>query len=191
MNNKLILAPNKELRILLIFFSLLFLTFPFFVCTVAILTPTPNSLINENLSFTITLLCVFESLIFAFVALLWMQKYKTYELDEEGLNVRFWKYKKKYFWEEFAVKKVENYEGSVFYNYSEGVVFSTKHIKGSGVFSTHERYSVIHFFAPLVSPFFIDFKEHNPKSSFGGSYRVDKEEFLATLKDFGVEIDQS
>ena len=85
---------------------------------------------------------------------------------------------------------MENYEGSVFHNYSEGVVFSTKQIKESGVFSTHERYSIIHFFAPFTSPFFIDFKEKDEKSSLGGSYRVDKETFLTILKDFGVEIDQ-
>ena len=190
MNNKLILAPNKESRNLLLIFSLLFLTFPFFACTVVFLTPNQSSLINGNLAFTIILICVSEALLFAFIALLWMQRYKTYELDEEGLNVRFWKYKKRYFWEEFAIKKIENYESALFFQYSEGVVFSTKQIKGSGLFSTHERYSVIHFFIPLASPFFIDFKESAQKSSLGGSYRVDKEEFLTTLKYLGVEIEQ-
>lgn len=190
MNNKLVLAPSKEMYKFLLFFSVLFIIFPFFVYIVAILTPNPTSSIIEDLAFTIIFFCIAEAILLIFVVLLWMQNFKTYELDDEGLCVIFWKYKKKYFWKEFVVKKLENYEESLFYKYREGVVFSTKQIKGSGLFSTHEWYSVIHFFVPLSSPFFVDFKENIPRTSSGGSYRANKEELLTALKGFGVEIEQ-
>ena len=191
MNYKIVLVPSKEMRQLLQFYSALFLVFPFFAFIVVILTPNHNSLLNENLALTIIFFCIAEVLLCVLTVLLWMQKCKTYELDKDGVCVKFWKYKKKYAWEEFEVKKLENYEFALFSQYSEGVVFSTKQIKGSGLFSTPERYSVIHFFIPLASPFFIDFKESAQNPSLGRSYRVDKEAFLTALKDLGVEIDQS
>ena len=182
MNKKIIITPDKDVKHNLLFVSAMLLIWNV-TCSLYLYFSIDRSRFDHV---GVLLIIACEIIIIMLFTLLWMQFYKTFILDNEGMTVKFWKYQKNYSWADFKVKKLENSKDCIFARYAEGVIFSTKPIKSSTFFATHELYTLKHFLLPLASPFFIDFKE---KSIAVTSYKVEKEAFLADLSSLGVELE--
>lgn len=182
------IKPGKlaNQRVILSFLCILF---PVIIMLVILLAPEYDNLSSGTLQNIFLVLCFLEIVLILNFVLCWAKNGKTYVLDKEGLTVRFLKYKRKYLWNELKAKRIENYTKSVLRGYSEGVIFSTTDVNSTNFMSAPIRYEIKHFFIPLALPFFIDFKENNPKAySPSMIYQVDKEEFLNSMSKLEVSI---
>ncbi len=120
---------------------------------------------------------------------------RTLILDEKGCTIRFWKYQKTYRWEEFKIKRMEDYRD--IYRapkdqipYAAFVFFSVKNAhKPLGM--QPDTYAV--YFHPFsFSYFFVYF--HVDYGWCGGDiyigyYDVDEKEFLEKMQEWGVELE--
>ena len=112
---------------------------------------------------------------------------KVVTLDSEGCTISFLFYRKKYLWNEFTVKRMENFEGAYSYKWKPGVgaVFSIRSLRRPKRMGPSE-------FCMLTSPlssFFVCFSIGDAR--YPNPYTVDETTFLDTLSRWGIELDKS
>lgn len=113
---------------------------------------------------------------------------RRFIIEEEGCTVCFWKYRKKYKWEELRTKRIEKhnipsmFKGRSCYPYLEDVILSPKIIHKPKIMRA-EGYSIFH-------PFTCIFLHFTPKteSKLIRYYEVDEEEFLYKMAQWGIEL---
>ena len=120
---------------------------------------------------------------------------RTLILDEKGCTIRFWKYQKTYRWEEFKIKRMEDYRD--IYRaptdqipYSAFVFFSVKNAHKPMKMEPDTYATYLHPFS--FSYFFVYF--HVDSAWSGGKrciryYDVDEKEFLEKMQEWGVELE--
>ena len=122
---------------------------------------------------------------------------KTIILDEKGCTLCFWKYKKIYRWEEFKIKRMEDYRNIYRSStdqipFSSVVFFSTKKLHKPDIMQFF-TYNI--FLRPFsFSFFYFYFKVED--MHWGGYlvpypeiYPVDEKEFLEKMQEWGVELE--
>ena len=113
-----------------------------------------------------------------------MQWYTEYKIiiDKYGCTKTWWKYKKKYTWDELTVRKICSPMG----NYAEGILFAT-YLK-----SPKEKDPEWYYYMHPFSSFTINFKGMSKfKESFGDQCAVDKELLLQCLAEWGIELEDA
>lgn len=111
---------------------------------------------------------------------------KVMILDSEGCTISFLWYRKYYLWSEFSVKKMEDWHNVISYRQrpEEGAMFSIKSLHRPRWLGPLEFCAIR---APFSS-FFVCFCIGDKRSP--NIYTVDKESFLSTLAQWGVELDE-
>ena len=122
---------------------------------------------------------------------------RTLILDEKGCTIRFWKYQKTYRWEEFKIKRMEDYRNIYRSStdqipFSSVVFFSTKKLHKPDIMQFF-TYNI--FLRPFsFSFFYVYFKVED--MHWGGYlvpypeiYPVDEKEFLEKMQEWGVELE--
>ena len=120
---------------------------------------------------------------------------RTLILDEKGCTIRFWKYQKTYRWEEFKIKRMEDYRDisrtpTDQIPYSAFVFFSVKNWHKPMKMKPDTYATFLHPFS--FSYFFVYF---HVDSAWSGRkrciryYDVDEKEFLEKMQEWGVELE--
>lgn len=118
---------------------------------------------------------------------------RTLIMDEDGCTVCFWRYRKRYSWNELQVKRIENYAHNARYypQYAGCAIFSPHKIRKS-LWSCPVQYG---FFCPL-SFIFVCFPHKRKLSKreywsiMPDVYSVDEEEFRSKMELWNVELEE-
>ena len=112
---------------------------------------------------------------------------KVIILDSKGCTISFLFYRKTYSWNEFSIKRWENFRNA--YSHKEepevGVMFSVKLFRRPQWIPPNQFCMLT---APLSS-FFVCFSDGPARCP--NPYAVDEASFLETLSRWGVELDES
>ena len=145
------------------------------------------ALLIESRGDALTFVIVMTILILGFLLRYATTVGKIVILDSEGCTILFLFYRKKYLWNEFTVKKLENFQGA--YSYKQqpgtGAIFSIRSLRRPKRMGPSE-------FCMLTSPlssFFVCFSIGDAR--YPNSYTVDKTTFLDTLSRWGIELDKN
>lgn len=134
--------------------------------------------------------------LFAFTALQEaMVLCKTVVLDQDGVSVYFWRFHKRFSWDDFATKRAGRYYymGTPLYPVfdrplwipsSKGMIFSTKASPFRKIIPDHFFLNGYGFLQPM-STFFVFFEVGHEEIE--NAYYVDENYFLRNLKQWGVE----
>ena len=116
---------------------------------------------------------------------------RTFIMDENGCTVCFWKYHKKYIWEELHTKRIEKHhlpsllDGRYSYPYLTEVVFSPHKIRKPR-FIRGATYCLLH---PL-SCIYVNFSPKNQNYSSGRYYEVDEAIFRQKMSEWNVALEE-
>ena len=111
----------------------------------------------------------------------WCMEYKVV-IDKYGCTKIWWKYRKKYTWDELTVRKICSPMG----NYEEGVLFAT--CWKSSKEKDPKKYCDRHPFSSMV----VNFKGMcKMKENLGDQCAVDKELLLQCLAEWGIELEDA
>ena len=131
-----------------------------------------------------------EGIFFTFICFLFciwiiiMQWYTEYKviIDKYGCTKTWWKYKKKYTWDELTIRKICSPMG----NYAEGILFAT-YLK-----SPKEKDPEWYYYMHPFSSFTINFKGMSKfEGGFGDQCAVDKELLLQCFDEWGIELEDA
>ncbi|MCH5189495.1 MAG: hypothetical protein J1F37_02925 [Oscillospiraceae bacterium] len=166
----------------------------------------PNRMVYAGIAISFICLCTFDVtllirskgdalpliIVMTILILAFLLRYaatvgKVVILDSEGCTFSFMFYRKKYLWNEFTVKRLENFQGAYSYKQQPGVgaMFSIKPFHRPKWMGPSE-------FCMLTSPlssFFVCFGIGDVR--YPNAYTVDKTVFLDTLSQWDIEIDGS
>ena len=117
------------------------------------------------------------------------------ELSKEGCTVSFLFIKRRYAWEEYRIKKVEEYYGGPTWErktpYKEGVIFSKVSVKRPSKYRPEKPY--LHSFHEAFFTVWICFQnEMSVKKMFGYQplYDVDRNMLFRKMEEWGIELEQ-
>lgn len=116
---------------------------------------------------------------------------RTFIMDEEGCTVCFWKYRKKYAWEELKTRKIEEhhlpsmFRGRYSCPYLKEAIFAPHKIRKPKVIRA-QLYSLFHPLSCVYINFSIgDVPYH------GRYYEVDEVTFRQKMKEWGVDLEET
>ena len=120
---------------------------------------------------------------------------KTIVMDEKGCTLSLWKYQKTYAWDEFKLKRIEDYR-DIYHSptnqvpYSAYAIFSTKEIYR---FKSMRPDTYNHWFHPFsFSFFYVYYKVENMDCNgylHPNIYPVDEKEFMEKMQEWGIELE--
>lgn len=124
----------------------------------------------------------------------WIMLMRKLIMDEQGCTVSFLWFKKKYYWNQLKVKRIESYEKHQGYSipYTGGVIFSKKSVyKPIGWTPLYYNW----LFHPF-SFFFVNFAvQLNLKRTKARPcppiYEIKEEVFLSQMQEWGVELEDT
>ena len=141
----------------------------------------------EESVFAGLVVCVLPSVI---AVRFWIITGRTFIFSEKGCTVKFLFFENFYTWKDFKYVKLEVYNNSFEYKgwYKDGVCFS----KSSKRRLKWLKPATYNFFESPFSFVFVYFRLENMtkyQSMHPGFYEVDKTEFLAKMKEWGIELE--
>ena len=116
---------------------------------------------------------------------------RTFIMDEEGCTVVFWKYRKKYMWEELKTRRIEEHtfpsmhRGRVGYPYLKGAIFAPYKIHKPRIIRAN-LYSLFHPFSCI----YINCSIPNTNYQIGRYYEVEETTFCQKMNDWGVTLEE-
>lgn len=138
--------------------------------------------------------CYMAALIFSLVYLVLFVPFvlatgKTVSLTRDGCEIRFLFYRRTYSWDDFKVKRVENYSEVLSYKrtYDAGIFFSVSHLQRIRWMGPVEQSAISH---PLKT-FFVIFHMEAPNKAvayYPIPYEVDKNSFINMLSQWGIVL---
>ena len=116
---------------------------------------------------------------------------RTFILDESGCTIRFWKFQKKYTWDQLKTKRIEKFDSPPIitgafscYYLTEAVLCPHKIHKPK--FVRPSTYGIIHPFSCV----YINFNLCNDKWQRGRYYEAEEAVFREKMKQWGIELEE-
>lgn len=156
-----------------------------FVCVFVMLLYVYGGNISFGLAF------LFNSPVFLLTILGGISQGRTFIMDEEGCTVCFWKYKKKYTWEDLITKRIEEHDfpsiirGKNSCPYLKGAIFAPYKIHKPKAIGT-SLYSLFH---PL-SCIYINFSLEDVNYENGRYYEIEEAVFMEKMKQWGIALEE-
>lgn len=113
---------------------------------------------------------------------------RTFIMDEDGCTVCFWKFRKKYTWEELKTRKIEKYtlpsmlRGRLSCPYTKEAFAAPYQVRKPRAIRSN-LYSLFHPFSFI----YINFSLDNEDWKTGRYYEVEEGIFVQKMKDWGID----